>query len=129
MATVAIIVGLSIWIMGLRVDVANQKTTIVKMSGDISLLTANNGILKTNLTSAEEANKTNQSTIDSLVSERKQSQEAIQALNDKHRASLAYTATLQARIAELAKDPKNDGIVSPVLAEAIKSIEARRGAK
>lgn len=128
-AAIVIMIGLGGWIALLKYDIAKQETHISQLKADVAQLESNNATLKGNLTVAEDANKTNQSTINSLIAERKQGQDAIQLLSEKHKANLAYTATLQARIAELAKDPKNDGIVSPVLAEAIKTIEARRGAK
>lgn len=126
---IAVIIAMGAIIMSLRLDIAHTAVSIKDLQDRNAVLQSNNDILKTNLINAENANQTNQTTISSLIKERRDSQAAIDALNASKVKDAQYTAALQARIAELARDPKNDGLVSPVLAEAIRTIESKRGAK
>jgi len=118
--------GVYLHIRGLhgQIDVLQKEKT--QLTADNMVLQQNVQIAKDNLAKVVQANSENYSTIQKLVADRAQSQQAIaelaRAATDNKRAADVMNSTL----AKLTADPKNDGPVAPALRETIRQIQQNR---
>ena len=113
--------------------VHNLKTEVVKLTAEKTALVEANKMLQVNIDTVKEnatkfsdANNANLGTIKSLLAERSASQKVIADLATTAKSDKEKISKLNANIDLLLKDPANDGIVSPVLRETIRSIQNNR---
>lgn len=85
-------------------------------------LTENNNTLR-------EANSTNLRTIEDLLNERKDATKIIAMLSDMNARDKNAANALRKSLAEMAKDPTNDGSIAPILRETIRNIQNERAKK
>lgn len=104
-----------------KVETLTKKNT--KLTTDNTILIQNNGILKKNQEVLVTANQTNYETVKKLDIERAQAKAAIASLAAANQRKQDALNALNEKISMMAKDPKNDGTVSPVLRETIRSIQ------
>lgn len=90
-------------------------------------LQGNNDTLKNNINICSVANKTNNSTIESLKRERNDAKTAIAELAARNQSSKIIIGTLKNNIDVMKKNPDNDGPIKPILRETIRGIQ--KGAK
>jgi hypothetical protein len=134
LAVGAVVVAVAaIAISGTVYYIHHLKTEIITLEADKNTLEVNNKILqennivlKDNAIKFSSANETNLGTVKSLLSERAASQKVINDLAVAAQNDKKVITGLNGKIDEMLKDPKNDGIVSPVLRETVRSIQNNR---
>lgn len=104
-------------------------TNIKNLTVDNEILKSNNGTLKENLKRTADANATTYETAQKLLQERDDTQKIIDSLSVKARSEKALLSRLMGQIDQLSKDPKNEGVLAPVLKETIREIQKARGEK
>ena len=119
--------------VGLYFYVSHLKTSVAELQADNKTLEENNRILQVNVDTLKNnqialtgANSENIKTIDKLRVERKDAQRVIDTLSAEKQSSAEDILKLKKKIADMLKDPKNDGIVSPVLRETVRDIQNNR---
>lgn len=117
-------------------QISSLESTVTMLQQEKGMLIANNLILKnnnqvlvSNIESLKSANVTNSVTIQKLIEERSDAQEAINNLASLKAKDKKTIAALNKRLSDMLKDPKNDGILSPALRETIRDIQNNRGQK
>ena len=93
---------------------------------DNAILKANNTTLKDNLKKLAEANLITHETAQKLLDERAETQGVIDKLAEQAKKEKQMISKLSAQIDEMLKDPKNEGILAPVLRETIREIQRAR---
>lgn len=91
------------------------------------VLQTNNDTIKGNLLVCENTNASNNATITALLKERDQAKVAVATLAKRQATTNGIIANLQAKLAELLKDPVNDGALAPDLRETVRDIQVVRG--
>jgi hypothetical protein len=107
-------------------NLQNEKGILIANS---VILKSNNQVLQTNIQSLQSANSTNSQTIQKLIEERADAQQAINNLSATKLKDKKTIAALNKRLNDILSDPKNDGVVSPALRETIRDIQNLRGQK
>lgn len=124
LAAVATFVGLKmieIHELNSKIETLTMKNT--ELTVDNKTLTENNKVLKDNQKVLTNANDTNLETVKKLDNERVQAKAATAALAAQNARTTQALQELNEKISAMAKDPKNDGTVAPVLRETIRNIQ------
>lgn len=90
-----------------------------------AILKQNNLTLKSSLDTAAEANQVSATANKKLLDERKSAKEAIDAIARSKAKDRDALNAANKKIDEMLKNPKNDGVVAPVLSETIRDIQKR----
>jgi hypothetical protein len=134
LAVGAVVVALALTAIGGTVYyIHHLKSEVAALEADKNTLEVNNKILQENNTVLKDnelkftnANETNLRTVKSLITERAASQKVINDLAVAAQSDKQVIAGLNGKIDSMLKDPKNDGIVAPVLRETVRSIQNNR---
>jgi uncharacterized protein HemX len=89
-------------------------------------LQENNDVITSNLNTCKSANTTNSDTIQQLLKEREDSENAITVLSNQQKSNANTIAGLQKNLNNLSKDKNNDGVLAPDLRETIRGIESAK---
>lgn len=103
-------------------DLQDLKKANAVLIENNKVLQENEDVLKGNLTTCQNSNVTNQSTINDLIIERKSAQDIIDNLSKEKQNNLSSVKQLQDTINSM-KNSKSDGPLAPVLKLTIKGIE------
>ena len=125
-AIVASGIGLYFYVGHLKSQVATLEETQKTLEENNRILQVNVDTLKGNELKLSTANETNLGTIKSLLAERAGAQKVIDNLAVADKSNKANIAQLNDHISALIKDPKNDGVVAPVLRETVRDIQTNR---
>jgi predicted RNase H-like nuclease (RuvC/YqgF family) len=115
--------GTLYYIHHLRTQVATLEEQKNTLEANNKILQENNIVLKDNAMKFSEANQTNLGTVKSLLSERAAAQKVINDLALASQNDKKVIASLNGKIDDMLKDPKNDGAVAPVLRETIRGVQ------
>lgn len=107
----------------LKQEILEKDVTLVKQKSDIEFLSNNIATLRKNVSELTKINESNEKLISQLTADAVQSKIAIDDLLKKNKQRTEQTQNLQNQIEQLKKNPSNDGSVSPVLRETIRSIQ------
>lgn len=107
----------------LKQEILKKDVTLVKQKSDIEFLSNNIATLRKNVSELTKINESNEKLISQLTADAVQSKIAIDDLLKKNKQRTEQTQNLQNQIEQLKKNPSNDGSVSPVLRETIRSIQ------
>lgn len=107
----------------LKQEILEKDVTLVKQKSDIQFLSNNIATLRKNVSELTKINESNEKLISQLTADAVQSKIAIDDLLKKNKQRTEQTQNLQNQIEQLKKNPSNDGSVSPVLRETIRSIQ------
>lgn len=124
---VAALVGTGWYIHSLKTDITALEKERDALVVNNKIYKENNDILKDGNSKLVIACNNNELTIQKLVTERKDAQRAIDVLSATSALDKQVISKLNVRLADLMKDPKNDGIVSPDLRETVRDIQNSRG--
>lgn len=97
-----------------------EKTQLVASN---TALQQNVDVLKGNIKTIQDANSANLKTIQALLKERKDAQAALNMLASTQKADRQNLDNLLKQLDSLKQDPKNNGLVAPVLKETIRGIQ------
>jgi hypothetical protein len=123
---ITIAAGVAYYIHYQSGKIETLQTEKAELQTNNKTLIDNNAILKSNLAQLNTVNDTNAQTIQSLLTERVSAQKAITALANASAANKQVISGLNKRLADIIKDPKNDGVLAPVLRETIRDIQDTR---
>lgn len=126
LAVVGTFVGMKMWeIKGLKSDIKDLNGKNTELTVANTILTSNNAVLKSNQVKLAQANDQNLETIKDLQKERADSEHLIATLAAQDKKTKDALAKSRQTIAEMLKDPKNNGTVSPILKEVVRQIQSR----
>lgn len=98
-----------------------EKTLAVN---NLKIATDSNKILESNTNRCYASNAENIKTIDELTKSRQDTIKQLELLQSQKTAAQTKVTDLKKQVADLAKDKKNDGEISTVLSETLKSLRA-----
>lgn len=107
-------------------ELALSQHKVAGLEVKVTQLQTDNAILKKNVETITKVNETNVDTNNKLIEERKDSIAAIAELAKQKASNKKKLDDMNKFIDVLLKDPKNNGTVSPVLKETIKSIQGKK---
>jgi cell division protein FtsB len=122
-AVIAAVAGGIFYVHRLNVNIATLETEKTQLIANNKVLVENNKILKDNVNQILDANATTNKTVASLVAERQDATKAIANLAAATANDKQTIANLKQNLADLIKDPKNDGLVAPALRETVRRIQ------
>lgn len=121
--------SIQLYISSIKDDLVKTRAQVSKLEADNKILQANIDVMRQNMKTLADANQANLDTIQKLIEERSGAQQVIGNLANMTAKDKQTIASLNKRLNDLAKDPKNDGIVSPVLKETIRGVQQSRKQK
>lgn len=110
--------------LGAEVDKLTKEN--VELSNNNKMMATNIDVLNENMMMLADTAMANKMTADSLIKERKSSQQAINTLAESTVADKQTISRLYSKLDDILKDPANDGVVSPALRETIRNIQNSR---
>ena len=120
---IAVILGTVYYVHSLKKDIKTLTDDKNVLIANNSILKQNTAVLSANVKTCQSANTTNLDTIQKLTEERADSIKAINNLAASTLSDRKTISNLNAKLDDLLKDPKNDGIVSPALRETVRNIQ------
>ena len=123
------VVSVNLYISSLKDDLVKTRAQISTLEANNKILQSNIDVLRQNMKTLSDANQGNLDTIQKMLEERSGAQQVIGNLANMTAKDKQTIASLNKRLDELAKDPKNDGVVSPALRETIRGIQQSRNQK
>ena len=120
-----LIVAFIWWIWWMMDELGDRKEKISMLSSNVEVLTENTDVLRQNYLQCQTANTTNNDTIESLLKERNDAQEALKRLTAQKMRDNIYIDQLEARVGIARNNPSQNGPLAPVLRDTIKDIQER----
>lgn len=123
------IIGLGIYIWGLKTEIHSKETKIEQLQTDNKQLTINVETVKQNFNECSNTNKSQNDTINSLLKEREDVKKAINDLSSKALKSDSTVQALRKQLADLNSDTANNGPLAKNLRETIRGIQSKGDVK
>lgn len=120
---VATIAGVFFKLSSMASQISSLQEEKTQLVASNTALQQNVEVLKGNIITIQDANTANLKTIQALLKERKDAQAAINLLASTQKADRQHLENLNRQLESLSKDPKNNGLVAPVLKETIRGIQ------
>lgn len=129
-ASIITAIGMTTWyVSSLKDDLSKSISKTMMLESNNKILQANIDVLHQNMETLTAANQANVDTIQKLLDERAGAQQVISNLANMTAKDKQTIADLNGRLDELAKDPRNDGMLSPALRETIRGVQQSRKQK
>jgi cell division protein FtsB len=113
--------------MSASIETLKSEKSVLETNNKI--MQANNQVLKENMDALVQANKSTADTTDALIKERSKAQLAINTLASSTVSDKALISNLKQKLADIIKDPANDGTLAPSLRETIRQVQNSRSSK
>jgi Tfp pilus assembly protein PilO len=104
-------------------EVKDLKTTNIEISAKLKISDDNLAVATANANKCYESNAENKKTISKLLVNQELSVQEMKNLVYANEASKKQLKNLNSKINEMAKDPSNDGEISPILKETLRTLK------